>query len=54
MKKNGNLMYVVGDSVLKLIAAVALGVTALSVNQCCMWFLGQDEIPENAKKLRRF
>lgn len=54
MKKYGNLMYEAGNGVLKLIAAVALGVAALSVNQCCMWFLGQDEIPENAKKLRRF
>lgn len=54
MKKYGSLMYGVSDSILKLIAAMALGVATLSVNQCCMWFLGQDEIPENAKKLRRF
>lgn len=54
MKKYGNLMYEASNGVLKLIAAVALGVAPLSVNQCCMWFLGQDEIPENAKKLRRF
>lgn len=54
MKKYGNLMYEVSNGVLKVIMAVALGVAALSVNQCYMWFLEQDEIPENAKKLRRF
>ncbi|EOS22349.1 cyclic lactone autoinducer peptide [Lachnospiraceae bacterium A4] len=54
MKNYGNLMYGVSDRILKVIAAVALAVATLSVNQCCMWFLGQDEIPERAKKLRRF
>ena len=54
MKNYGNLMYGVSDRILKVIAAVALAVATLSVNQCCMWFLEQDEIPERAKKLRRF
>ena len=54
MKNYGNLMYGVSDRILKVIAAVAFAVATLSVNQCCMWFLGQDEIPERAKKLRRF
>ncbi len=44
MKNYGNLMYGVSDRILKVIAAVALAVATLSVNQCCMWFLGQDEI----------
>lgn len=54
MKKYGNLLYGVSGSVMKVIAFMALAVTGLAVNHCCMWFLGQDELPENAKKLRRF
>ena len=54
MKKCGNILYGVSDSVMKVIAFMALAVTGLAVNHCCMWFLGQDELPENAKKLKRF
>ena len=37
-----------------MMAAMALMVTATTVNQCCMWFLGQDEMPKGSEKLRRF
>ncbi len=36
------------------VAALALMVTAANVSTCCWYILGQDELPENAKKLRRF
>lgn len=36
------------------VAAMALMVTAANVSTCCWFILGQDKLPENAKKLRRF
>lgn len=38
---------------LSTMAAMALMVTASNVSTCCWFILGQDELPENAKKLRR-
>lgn len=35
-------------------AAMALMVTSANVSTCCWFVLGQDELPEKAKKLRRF
>lgn len=39
---------------LSLAAAVALAVTSWNVNTCCWFILGQEKLPDNAKKLRRF
>jgi cyclic lactone autoinducer peptide len=36
------------------IAALALVVTTLTSNATCTYFSYQDEMPENAKKLRKF
>lgn len=36
------------------LASLALMVTALNVNTACMLFVHQPELPNNAKKLRRF
>ncbi|MDE7052409.1 MAG: cyclic lactone autoinducer peptide [Lachnospiraceae bacterium] len=43
-----------GIWVLSLAAAVALAVTSWNVNTCCWFILGQEKLPVNAKKLRRF
>lgn len=37
-----------------LIASLALIVTTLNVNTACFWVMHQDEIPDSAKKLRKF
>ncbi len=37
-----------------LLAALALVVTSLTVNSTCIFTMHQDEVPEAAKKLRRF
>ncbi len=50
----GKLLYKVSGSMMNGMAAMALVVTAFATNRCCMWFFGQDEMPENAKKLRKF
>lgn len=39
---------------LSSVAALALLVTASNVSTCCWYIFGQDELPENAKKLRKF
>ena len=36
------------------VAALALMVTASNVSTCCWYIFGQDKLPENAKKLRKF
>lgn len=36
------------------VAAMALMITATNANRCCWFVLGQDKLPENAKKLRKF
>ena len=53
MKKR-NWMNKLSGRAMSMMAAVALMVTAANVNQGCMWFLGQDEMPKNSEKLRRF
>ncbi|MFZ2195848.1 MAG: cyclic lactone autoinducer peptide [Agathobacter rectalis] len=35
-------------------AALALTVTATNMNRCCWFIFGQDKLPDNAKKLRKF
>lgn len=52
--KSKNLIYNLNKKTMNLIAASALMVTAMATNASCLWFFGQDEIPKNSKKLRRF
>lgn len=42
------------QKLLAFTAVVALGITSWNVHTCCWFILGQDSLPENAKKLRRF
>lgn len=37
-----------------LLAALALVVTTLTVNSTCIFTMHQDEVPEAAKRLRKF
>ncbi|MCL2816298.1 MAG: cyclic lactone autoinducer peptide [Oscillospiraceae bacterium] len=37
-----------------MIACLALMATVLNVNAVCQFFFHQPELPQNAKKLRRF
>lgn len=53
MKKR-NWMNKLSGRAMSRMAAMALMVTATTANQCCMWFLGQDEMPKGSDKLRRF
>lgn len=36
------------------VAALALMVVSGVSNACCYWYFGQDELPAEAKKLRKF
>lgn len=47
---NGKLMNILGC----MIASLALMVTVLNVNNACMLVAHQPELPETAKKLRKF
>lgn len=42
------------SGILSTMAAMALMVTSMNVSTSCWFVLGQDELPANAKKLRRF
>lgn len=42
------------ETLLSVTAAIALMVTITSIHTCCWFILGQDTLPENAKKLRKF
>lgn len=53
MKKR-NWMYKLSNYAMHATAAMALMVTAGAMNRSCMWFFGQDKMPEGAEKLRRF
>lgn len=37
-----------------MIAKMLLGVTSLSVNSTCSFYIYQDKLPKNASKLRKF
>lgn len=37
-----------------LMAALALVITTVSVNSACIFYMHQPEVPEEAKKLRKF
>lgn len=43
-----------GDMALRSVALAALKVTTVNVHTCCWFVLGQDRLPDDAKKLRRF
>ncbi|MFI3201079.1 MAG: cyclic lactone autoinducer peptide [Eubacteriales bacterium] len=37
-----------------MVAMIAMFVTATNVNAACAWVMNQPELPETAKKLRKF
>lgn len=53
MKKR-NWMYRLSSKSMSVMAALALMVTTMATNRSCMWYFGQDKMPEDSKKLRRF
>ena len=48
--KNKAWIYKLGS----MVSAFALTVTAYNVNTTCVWFAHQDELPKDAKRLRKF
>lgn len=44
----------ISRGVLSGVAAIALMVTATNISTCCWFIFGQDKLPDNAKKLRKF
>ena len=42
------------NMVLKGVASAALKVTTANVRTCCWFVLGQDKLPDGAKRLRKF
>lgn len=52
--KRRNLMYKLSTGALSMMAVMALTVTSGIANASCAWFFGQDEMPKNVKKLRKF
>lgn len=53
MKKR-NWMNKLSGKTMNIMAAMALMVTAVATNRCCMWYLGQDKMPSGCEKLRKF
>lgn len=54
MRKLKNVLNTVAFKSLSMVAAAAFMVTATNVNTCCWYYFGQDELLEEARKLRRF
>lgn len=54
MSKVKRIIHNNSKGMLSSVAAMALIVTATNVSTCCWFILGQDQLPDNAKKLRRF
>lgn len=54
MSKVKKLLHKLSTGALSSVAALALMVTATNVSTCCWFILGQDKLPDNAKKLRKF
>ncbi len=54
MSKVKRIIHNISKGMLSSVAAMALIVTATNVSTCCWFILGQDQLPDNAKKLRRF
>lgn len=48
--KRDSLLFSLGA----LVSSFALLVTTCNVNTTCFWVMHQDEIPDSAKKLRKF
>ncbi len=53
MKKK-SWMYKLSGKAMSVMAAMALMVTTGAMNRSCMWFFGQDKMPDGSEKLRRF
>ncbi len=53
MKKR-NWMYRLSGKTMNMMAAMALMVTVVAANRSCMWYFGQDKMPEGSEKLRKF
>ncbi|MBQ4522874.1 MAG: cyclic lactone autoinducer peptide [Lachnospiraceae bacterium] len=54
MSKIRMLYSKLNNGALSSVAALALMVTAVNTSSCCWYIFGQDKLPENAKKLRKF
>ena len=54
MSKLRRLMNRLSHGALSSVEALALTVTATNMNRCCWFIFGQDKLPDNAKKLRKF
>lgn len=54
MSKLKKVINKISRKTLSGMAAMALMVTAANVSMCCWFILGQDKLPDNAAKLRRF
>lgn len=54
MRKIKNMLNTAAFKSLSMVAAVALVVTETNVNTCCWYYFGQDELPKEARKLRKF
>lgn len=54
MSKIKKVMNKISKRALSGVAAMSLMVTAANVSMCCWFILGQDKLPDNAAKLRRF
>lgn len=52
MKKK--LLNKLSTAALSGIAVLALVVTTTVTNAACLWYFGQEEMPKNSRKLRRF
>lgn len=52
--KNTKWMQKLNRFAMSSVAAFALMVVGGIANRSCCWYFGQDELPEGAKKLRRF
>lgn len=48
--KKKDWLYVIGH----MVASLALVITVFNVNTTCFWIAHQNELPNSAKKLRKF
>ena len=54
MSKLRKLINQISHGALSSVAALAFTVTATNMIRCCWFIFGQDKLPDNAKKLRKF
>lgn len=52
--KNKKWFYRLSSLAMTGMAAFALMVTSSVSNAACLWYFGQDEMPKNSKKFRKF